>query len=107
MGNCTIREHVGLEKVIGKLGMSEAIMPDPELGQDVAFLAHVITGQREQIAAVSRERDKFRRALGDTVEALGGFFRETGLIHMPAVAEMWEPLLERVRVLTKDSGGGR
>lgn len=40
---CNIREHVGIERVIQKLGMDQTIMPDPELGQDVAFLAHVIT----------------------------------------------------------------
>jgi len=40
---CQVREHVGIEKVIQKIGMNQPLMPDPELGQDVAFLAHVIT----------------------------------------------------------------
>lgn len=46
---CTIREHAGLEKVLQKMGMNEKLMPDPELGQDVAFLAHVITIDHEKL----------------------------------------------------------
>jgi len=55
-GFCTIREHVGIEKVIGKLGMGERLMPDPELGQDVAFLAHVIEAQKDQLLAGERHQ---------------------------------------------------
>jgi len=43
LGSCAIREHVGIEKLLQKIGMGQPLMPDPELGQDVAFLAHVIT----------------------------------------------------------------
>jgi hypothetical protein len=45
-GTCTVREHTGLEKVVHKVNMGEKILPDPELGQDAAFLAFVIENMR-------------------------------------------------------------
>jgi len=34
---------------MGKLGMGEQLMPDPELGQDVAFLAFVIEDMKAKL----------------------------------------------------------
>ena len=44
---CTVREHDGIEKVVGKIGLEQSLLPDPELGQDVAFLAFVISSQKK------------------------------------------------------------
>lgn len=55
---CTIREHAGIEKVIGKLGMCQPIMPDPELGQDVAFLAHAITESHKELTRLNLQLDE-------------------------------------------------
>jgi len=49
MPKCNVREHAGLEKVMYKLGACLPLMPDPELGQDVAFLAHVITDMQKRL----------------------------------------------------------
>jgi hypothetical protein len=46
---CYDRNHVGLRKIINKLGMGLQIFPDPELGQDVAFVAMVIENQHRLI----------------------------------------------------------
>lgn len=46
---CNIREHNGLETVMMKLGACLPLMPDPELGQDVAFLAHVISDMQKRL----------------------------------------------------------
>jgi len=50
--SCGVREHAGIEKVISKLNMHEPIMPDPDLGQDVAFLAHVITSLQKRLLSI-------------------------------------------------------
>lgn len=42
MGECEDRNHVGLRKLINKLGCGERVFPDPELGQDVAFVARIV-----------------------------------------------------------------
>lgn len=49
---CTVREHRGVEKVVAKIGLAELLLPDPELGQDVAFFAFIITSQKREIALV-------------------------------------------------------
>jgi hypothetical protein len=46
---CRDRNHVGLEKIINKFGMGQHIFPDPDLEQDVAFLAMVIENQHKLI----------------------------------------------------------
>ena len=50
-----IREHAGLEKVVAKIGMNHGLLPDPELGQDVAFLAFAIEKQKEDIVKLRRQ----------------------------------------------------
>ena len=59
IGDCTIREHAGLDKVVYKLGLNQSLLPDPELGQDVAFLAFVIGKLEERLKKVHAIVDKF------------------------------------------------
>lgn len=59
------REHAGLEKVIQKLGLRQTpLLPDPELGQDVALLAHIIDGIPDAVKQARAEayRDGLKRA---------------------------------------------
>jgi len=74
---CDVREHAGLENVIHKMGMAQPLMPDPELGQDVAFLAHVITKLQADLDLKSRalkeaedENSKFMKRIVRYKEAL-------------------------------------
>lgn len=46
---CSIREHAGLDRVIQKICMGEKILPDPSLGQDVAFLGRIIDHWHEYL----------------------------------------------------------
>lgn len=50
--SCGVREHDGINKAIVKLGLGMPIMPDPELGQDVAFLGHVITELQRRVKSL-------------------------------------------------------
>jgi hypothetical protein len=86
---CRVREHAGLERVMAKIGMNEPLLPDPDLGQDVAFLAFVIERMKAVVDAardyaklfnmkscnVYETRDTFRglqikRRMAKTLEAL-------------------------------------
>lgn len=55
VGKCTIREHAGLEKVMGKIGLNQALLPDPELGQDVAFVAFALEKAKEDVVKLQRQ----------------------------------------------------
>lgn len=79
---CAVREHAGLEKLIHKMGMAQPLMPDPELGQDVAFLAHVITKLQAALDLKTRalkeaedENSKFMKRIvryKEVLEKVGG-----------------------------------
>lgn len=82
VASCNVREHAGLEKVIQKLGMAQHILPDPELGQDVAFLGHVIgtlekelESKRKALKEAEEENSKFMKRLArykGTLEKIQG-----------------------------------
>ncbi len=46
---CPIREHVGLERLLAKLNEGKPLLPDPELGQDVAFVAYCLNAERRSL----------------------------------------------------------
>lgn len=71
MTDCHIREHVGLEKVVAKIGMNEPLLPDPELGQDVAFLAFVIKKQQGEIERLTGALKEIRvRTDSDNIQMI-------------------------------------
>ncbi len=47
MSDCP-REHAGLDRLIAALACGQPLLPDPELGQDVALLAFTIDDLRKQ-----------------------------------------------------------
>jgi len=62
VGVCTIREHAGLEKIIQKINLCQELLPDPELGQDVAFLAFVMKKYKEALEVAEARLVNMRAA---------------------------------------------
>jgi hypothetical protein len=64
---CTVREHAGLEKAVMKMGIGAPLLPDPELGQDVAFLCHVIGTMAKKVEStgITVEKSKLKGHLSD------------------------------------------
>lgn len=56
---CHIREHAGLEKLLGPR-KTETLLPDVALGQDVAFIATMINSLTAERDTAIRERDEFK-----------------------------------------------